>query len=231
MTSHAAGRSIVCFSHLDWDSQQAQPTRELLLQMASTGHSIYYIACTGSKAGISKKASLAGNDAANVNLFALNYAPGESHLKSFRRWLGGIRTATILVKERVQQPVLWFCHPHLFSLGYSHPDAAIVYDVTEQFSWPQETRDDYYFDELTLLAETDLVLAHGTHIARHVQRLMNDLGRHPSWESSLNGDTVQSSSLENVLYTIPADQQWKPVAANIENLLHKTINQHRQLAR
>jgi len=144
-------------------------------RLAGIGYPVFYFACVGNTKH--KATPLAGRLSDNLPLYVytLQFSPHVNRLRGLRRWLAGLKIAGILARHRIHNPVLWFYHPALFALGYSHSDAAIIYDVMDHFPSFEESIDDFYFDELALLAEADLVFSGGRSLHRHVEQMYAEL--------------------------------------------------------
>ncbi len=173
--SSAAAQPIVCFSHLAWDENLYQRPQQILSRLAALGHPVYYFACVGYHRH--KAAPMAGpvSGAPGVNVYTLPFAPGTRRFGGPRRWLAALKVASILTRHKVHRPILWFYHPLLFPLGYSHADSAIVYDVMDHFPSFEQTDDDLYYEELTLLAEADIAFTGGRSLDRHVRSMVDAL--------------------------------------------------------
>lgn len=173
MAANPADVPIVCFSHLGWDKRLFQRPQHIMAGLARRGHPVYYFACVGRSAHISQP--MHGEPIDGVRVFTLPWSPYATRLHNLRRWAASLKVARTLAEHRIHRPVLWFYHPALFPLGYAHNDAAIVYDVMDHFSSFQEGAHDYYFDELTLLAESDLVITGGRSLDAHVRQMLGEL--------------------------------------------------------
>jgi len=151
------------------------------------GHPVFYFACVGLKAH--KANPMAGRLAGDLQLhvYTMQFSPHVKKLHGLRRWFAGLQIAAILARYHIHNPVLWFYHPALFALGYSHSDAAIVYDVMDHFPSFEESIDDFYFDELALLAEADIVFTGGRSLHRHIRQMYSEL---------LQGATNNQAKLE-----------------------------------
>ncbi len=166
---------IVCFSHINWDDESNQRPRQILSRLATLGHPVYYFACAGQQAGKQTPSITTLDGNSSVHVYTMPYNPEIKRWAGVRRWTTGLRIARILARHRVDNPVLWFYHPLLFALGYSYADSAIVYDVTENFVSEDESQNDLYFEELTLLAEADVVFIDGPVLEAHARSMIADL--------------------------------------------------------
>lgn len=166
---------IVCFSHLAWDAYLFQRPQQLMARFAEMGHPVFYFSCVGYRKH--RDHPMAGPVVTHpgVQVFTLPYAPNVKKMKGVRRWMASLRAAWVLARQGVRRPVLWFYHPGLFALGYSHADSAIVYDVMDHFVSFEESEDDFYFDELTLLAEADAVFTGGRSLDKAIRSMMDVL--------------------------------------------------------
>ena len=111
-------------------------------RFAARGFKVLYFACTGLAAH--QRQPMAGevSDQPGVFVYTLGYSPLSRKLAGLRRWIAGLKVARLLAHHKVHNPILWFYHPALFALGYSHRDAAIVYDVMDHFTSFEQSDDD-----------------------------------------------------------------------------------------
>lgn len=166
---------IVCFSHLGWDVDLYQRPQQILSRLAQSGHPVYYFACVGYHRHSASPIAGPVSGAPGVQVYTLPYAPGVTRFAGMRRWLAALKVASVLSREHVHKPILWFYHPLLFPLGYAHPDSAIVYDVMDHFPSFEQSNDDLYYEELTLLAEADIAFTGGRSLDRHIRLMVNAL--------------------------------------------------------
>lgn len=148
--------------------------RRLLGALAQLGHRIVYFECCGLD-GPPRQPTLSPAAAAgSVTVVPVHYRldPPTGRL---RRWAAGLKITRTLRRLRIRQPVIWHYHPALFALGYSHEDAATVFDVQEDFSRWEDTLPDIFFDELMLLAESDLVIVNHVERQAHVETMQGIL--------------------------------------------------------
>lgn len=207
---------VVCFSDIAWGNKSNERARQILTRLAGAGHSVYYFACVGQQPQEQLPAIKATGGNSLVNVYTMPYKPEIKKWAGLRRWATGLRIAAILARRRVHSPILWFYHPMLFALGYSYADSAIVYDVTQNFTSDDETQDDLYFEELTLLAEADFVFADGPELKTHVHRMMADL--------TAGGGAHEAPHAEvHCLVSPTAKSGWDKLAADVAKIVSKSI--------
>lgn len=173
--SAASHPPIICFSHLGWDVKLYQRPQQILSRLAQLGHPVYYFACVGYHRHSASPMAGVVNGVPGVQVYTLPYAPGIKRLAGLRRWLAVLKVASVLSRHRVRKPVLWFYHPQLFPLGYAHADSAIVYDVMDHFPSFEQSDDELYYEELTVLAEADIAFTGGRSLDRHIRSMVHAL--------------------------------------------------------
>lgn len=144
-------------------------------RLAARGHAVYYFACIGHHEHKEKRHVGPMEGSPGVNVYTVPYAPGVRKFAGVRKWLAAQQIARVLRKNKVREPIVWYYHPSLFALGYSHKDASIVYDVMDHFPSFDTAIDDVYFDELMMLAEADVIFTGGRALQHHTKRMIATL--------------------------------------------------------
>ena len=148
-------------------------------RFAERGHSVYYFACVG--ASMHRAAPMAGQWRSElpVYVYTLPYSPYAQKLTGLRRWLAALKVAKVVNSHGIRDAVYWYYHPALFALGYAQNDRAIVYDVMDHFGSFETQNNDFYFDELTMLAEADALFAGGRSLEKHLIAMQQELSDTP----------------------------------------------------
>lgn len=146
-------------------------------RLAATGTRVFYFACTGYHQHKARPMAGPLTGTPNVHVYTMPYAPGATRLAGVRRWMSAMKINLTLLRHGVRRPILWYYHPSLFSLGYACNDALTVYDVMDHFSSFEQSDHDIYFDEMTLLAESDIVFTGGRTLDQHTRGMLHLLVR------------------------------------------------------
>jgi len=146
-----------------------------MTRLAQMGYPVVYLAFVGHYRHKARPMNGPLPGTPNLSVYTMPFAADVRKWRGVRRWLAGLRMARILSKNRIRKPVFWFYHPSLYSVAYSHDDAAIVYDVMDHFPSFEHSIDDAYFDELALLAEADVVFTGGNSLQRHAEQMIEFL--------------------------------------------------------
>lgn len=209
--------AIVCFSHVPWEAEGVPRPRLLLTALAGLGHKVLYFHCAGPGGSMpSQNSETHGGSTVHVVPlpFSFDSAPGR-----LKKWSAGLKAARVMRTHGIIRPILWYYHPALFSMGYSHDDTATVYDAHEDFSQWQEVLPDVFFDELMLIAESDLVLADTPDRLQHLR----DMKRFLQEDADARSGAPQINI--PLLMAAPADntaEGWRRTATQIQSALLRT---------
>lgn len=186
-----------------------------MTHLARVGYPVYYFECASLQRNSSSHSSQNPDNALGITVYPLRYIPGSGAGLAMRRWLAGLKAARLVRKSQIKNPILWFYHPMLFAMGYSYADSAIVYEVTQNFSPGEADPTDFYFEELTIIAEADIVIPDSTELEQHVKSLVADLAQDGSYG-------VPSADI-HCLLAPPCESEWATVAGEIDAALMRNI--------
>lgn len=137
----AAPRTIVCLSHLAWESGLFQRPQHLMTCFAQAGHRVLYLGCAGHAA--QKRALKAGTFSEGSGEFInVSYSPFTKTAETVRRHLLARQIRKQIANS--SNVTLWVTHPALYPLlsSLSLGDTPIVFDSMDPFTHFERSSND-----------------------------------------------------------------------------------------
>lgn len=234
-------RTIICFSHLNWDYKLFQRPQQLMLRLSRhfnvlyiNYHSFWHFI----RDLISEKKIY--NLIVNDNLIV--YSPFA--LPTFKKRFSSIiqlnkRLLPFFVKRRaeklkIEKPILWLYHPRYVNVIGKFNEALVIYDCMDDFTSllsHYEDRDENARNESELLKRTDIVFGGGYTMVEIKRHLRNDVHVFPS---AVEIDHFKKALLSNT--SIPDDIKdikspvlgyWGAIDERIDHKLLKGLAERR----
>lgn len=182
-------RTIICFSHLNWDRNLFQRPQQLMLRLSKNFNVLYVNDHSFNQffRGFLHKEKLSYEVNDSLTVYSPFALPTFQKNLSLTVYLNKI-LLPLLVKRKIkklksEKLILWIYHPRYFDVIGKFKEELIVYDCMDDFTSlfsPYEDRNRNAKDERELLRRADIVFAGGYTIADLKRNSREDIYVFPS---------------------------------------------------